>query len=273
MHQHRTVIKPHRRLSLRLHELWAYRELFYFFTWRDIKVKYKQTYLGIAWAILQPLALMVLFTFVFKKNFSVETGPVRYEVFVLSGLLLWNLFYAAVSHAAQSIVEQSAVIKKIYFPRLIIPSSAILVALFDFMIAFVLFFLCALFFRQPIGWKAIYLFPAAVLLIVVSAFGIGTLLSALTVKFRDFRYVLPFFLQFLFFASTVLYSSAAVETGSLKYLLAVNPVNGAIAVFREAIGMQTDLILTVVSATSAALLGVSGLLYFRKTESYFADLS
>jgi lipopolysaccharide transport system permease protein len=269
----RTVIQPESGLSLGLKEIWEYRELFYFFTWRDIKVKYKQTYLGIAWAVLQPLALMVIFTFIFSRNLQFKSGSVRYEVFVLSGLVLWNLFYAAVSHAAQSIIDQSNLVRKIYFPRLIIPSSAILAALFDFLIAFVLFHLCCLFFRQQLHWTAIYLFPLAIAQIVLAAFGAGTFLSALTVKFRDFRYLLPFVLQFLFFASAVLYSVDTVHPASLKYILAVNPVNGAIALFRNALGEELDLRLVSISAVSAFILGISGLLYFRKTEAYFADLA
>src|SRR5579875_2354010 len=139
MEKIKTVIEPPSRLSFGFHELWQYRELFYFFTWRDIKVKYKQTYLGIAWALLQPLALMLLFTFVFAKNFTIDTGGVRYEAFVLAGLILWNLFHSSVSNASDSMIQQANIIKKIYFPRLIIPCTSVLAALFDFLIAFVLF--------------------------------------------------------------------------------------------------------------------------------------
>lgn len=269
----KTVIRPPRNLSLRLGELWIYRELFYFFTWRDIKVKYKQTYLGIAWAVLQPLALMALFTLVFSKNLAFKSGAIRYEVFVLSGLVLWNLFYSAVSHAAQSIVDQSNVIKKIYFPRLIIPSSAILAALFDFAIAFILFLVCCLFFGQAIDWKALYLFPAAVILVILAAFGIGSFVSALSVKFRDFRYVVPFFLQALFFGSAVLYTVKNISPKWLQYLLALNPVNGAIELFRGALGNSINGSLVLASFGVAILLSVAGLLYFRKTETYFADLA
>lgn len=269
----RTIIEPPKNLSLRLSEIWQYRELFYFFTWRDIKVKYKQTYFGILWAVLQPLMLMMLFTFVFSKNLQFKSGPIRYEVFVLSGLILWSLFYAAVSHAAQSIVDQSNVIRKIYFPRLIIPSAAILTALFDFMIAFILFLFCCILFRQSIAWSAIYMFPLALLLLLLSAFGAGTFLSALTVKYRDFRYALPFMLQFLFFASTVLYSLQSIRPAPLRYLFAINPVNGAIEMFRNALGGKTDETFILISAVVAILLCMIALLYFRKTEAYFADLA
>jgi len=273
MLQNRTVITADSRLSLRLRELWQYRELFYFFTWRDIKVKYKQTSLGIIWAVLQPLALMLLFTFVFSRNLKFESGAVRYEIFVLSGLVLWGLFHSAVAHAAESIILQSNIIKKIYFPRLIIPCSAILVSLFDFLIAFTVFLLFCVFFKQAVHWSAFYLYPAAILLIIVSAFGIGTFLSALTVKFRDFRYALPFMLQFLFFASGVIYSISSIKQAWLKTLLAINPVNGAIELFRGPLGSQTDWNVVAVSCLSALCFSITGLFYFRNTEAYFADLA
>ena len=148
MERIRTVIQPPSKLSFGFKELWHYHELFYFFTWRDIKVKYKQTYLGIAWALLQPLGLMLLFTFVFAKNFTFNTGGVRYEVYVLSGLILWNLFNSSVSNASDSMIQQANIIKKIYFPRLIIPCSSLLAALFDFIIAFVVFLIFCFFLKQ-----------------------------------------------------------------------------------------------------------------------------
>lgn len=273
MNPHKIIIEPQRSVSFRLKEIWEYRELFYFFTWRDIKVKYKQTQLGLAWAVLQPVVLMLLFTFLFAKKFAVDSGAVRYPVFVLSGLILWNFFYAAVSHSAQSIIEQSAVIKKIYFPRLIIPASAILTAMFDFCIAFLLFLLCCLFFRQSIQVAAVGLFPAAIVFTAFSAFGLGTFLSALTVKFRDFRYALPFLLQALFFGSAVLYALPSISQGWLQNLLALNPLNGAISLFRSALGEPLDVSLLLISLASSLLLAAAGLFYFRKTETYFADIA
>ncbi len=164
MEKTKTVIQPPSRLSFGFKELWHYRELFYFFTWRDIKVKYKQTYLGIAWALLQPLGLMLLFTFVFAKNFKIHTGHIRYELFVLSGLIVWNLFQSSVANASDSMIQQANIIKKIYFPRIIIPCSAILAALFDFSIAFIIFLFFCLILKQPISWASIILYPAAIFL-------------------------------------------------------------------------------------------------------------
>jgi lipopolysaccharide transport system permease protein len=273
LQQTETIIGPPAGIAVNLKELWQYRELFYFFTWRDIKVKYKQTILGIAWALLQPLAMMLLFTFLFsrtlKLNFSVG---IPYPVFVLSGIIVWNLFNGSVAHAAESMIQHSAVIKKIYFPRLIIPSSAILVSLFDFIMAFFIFIVIS-FFYQPIQWTAVFYFPAAILVCLSAAFGTGTFLSALNVKFRDFRYALPFILQILFFASQVIYPFSIVQNQRLKYLLALNPVNGAIELFRTPLtGVAPNTTIVSISIVSSLLLCAIGIIYFRKTESYFADI-
>lgn len=269
----RTVIEPPQRFSLRLKELWQYRELFYFFTWRDIKVKYKQTYLGILWAVIQPVALMLLFTLVFARHFSAGSGTLDYRLFVLSGLVLWTLFYNATAQAAESVVQQANIIKKIYFPRLVLIGSAMLTSLFDFCIAFLLFLLFCAFFRQPIAWEAVLFFPVSVLIILLTAFGLGGLLSALNVKYRDFRYALPFLLQFLFFASQVVYTVADIKQTWAKYLLSLNPVNAAIEIFRLGLQDQYDSPVIIIGICSALVLAVSGLIYFRKTEAFFADLA
>ena len=268
----RTVIEPQKNFSLRLSELWQYRELFYFFTWRDIKVKYKQTYLGIIWAIIQPVALMLLFTLVFARHFSHLSSTVDYRIFVLSALLLWTLFYNATSHAAESILVQSNIIKKIYFPRLIIIGSALLTALFDFIIAFIVLLICCAIFQQPIYWQALILFPAGVLIVLISSFGIGTLLASLNVKYRDFRYALPFLLQFLFFASQIVYSMEDITEPWAKHLLSLNPVNAAIELFRMALGIQGDANVILMGLFTAIIITICGIIYFRKTEAYFADL-
>jgi lipopolysaccharide transport system permease protein len=190
----RTIIKPPSTVSLRLGELWQHRELLYFFAWRDIKVKYRQTVLGVLWAVLQPLALMLLFVWIFSHSSIAQTPTgMSYPVFVLSGLVLWNLFYSSVSHASESMISNASIIKKIYFPRLIIPLSSLCGALLDFAIAFLLFLVFCLVKGSVPGIDALLFFPAAIILCLVSAFGFGTLLGALNVKFRDFRYVLPFF--------------------------------------------------------------------------------
>lgn len=269
-----TTIKPPRNFTINLRELWQYRELFYFFSWRDIKVKYKQTFLGIAWALLQPLAMMLLFTLIFSRTLKLDFSiNIPYPLFVLSGIIIWNLFNGSVSHAGDSMIQNAAIIRKIYFPRLIIPVSAILVSLFDFVMAFFIFIVIC-FFYGHIDWTALFYFPAAMLLSLLAAFGTGSFLSALNVKYRDFRYALPFLLQFLFFASQIIYPISAVQNEQLKYLLALNPVNGAIELFRVPLtGIAPDMIIVVISTATAVLLCLIGIIYFRKTESYFADIA
>ena len=267
-----TIIKPPSGISLGLRELWQHRELFYFFTWRDVKVKYKQTYLGILWAILQPLGLMVILTFVFSKTLKITSGSTPYPIFALSGLIIWNLFYSSVSHAAESMLHNANIIRKIYFPRLIIPGSAILAALFDFIMALIVFFALVLIYKQPIALSMLLYFPAGILMILIAAFGTGSLLAALNVKFRDFRYALPFLLQIIFFSSQVIYPLQSIQQPWLKYLLSLNPVNGAIELFRSPIsGTNPESNTVLLSVFSSILISIIGLLYFKKTEAYFAD--
>jgi len=269
-----TRIQPPLHFSLGLRELWHYRELFYFFSWRDIKVKYKQTYLGIVWALLQPLGMMMIFTLLFSKSVKIPSGPIpHYPVFVLSGVIVWNLFNSSVSHAAESMIQNANIIKKIYFPRLIIPCSSVLVAFFDFLMAFLIFITLCVGYQQTILWNAILFFPAGILLSLLSAFGLGTFLSALNVKYRDFRYTVPFLLQVLFFASQVIYPLPFIQQSWLKNILAFNPLNGAIELFRAPLTNTVDMNIVIASLGSCVLLTILGLFYFRKTEAYFADIA
>jgi lipopolysaccharide transport system permease protein len=274
MENFQTSIRPPSGFSPGLKEFWQYRELFYFFTWRDIKVKYKQTYLGVLWALLQPLGMMLIFTIIFSRTLRIETGAIPYPVFVLSGLILWGLFNNSVSHAAESMIQNANIIKKIYFPRMIIPCSAILVAFFDFLMALVIFIILCIFYKQPVLWNAIFFFPAGILLTLLAAFGMGTFLAALNIKFRDFRYVVPFLLQVLFFSSQVIYPLQSIDHNYLKYIMAINPLNGAIELFRAPLtGMTPDWNVILTSLATALFLAAIGLFYFRKTENYFADIA
>lgn len=269
-----TNIHPPSGFSLGIKELWQYRELFYFFSWRDIKVKYKQTYLGILWALLQPLGMMLIFTFLFSRTWKIDTTPVAYPVFVLAGLICWNLFNASVSNAGESMIKNAQIINKIYFPRLVIPCSSILVALFDFMMGLLIFFVFCFIYKQHILLSAIAYLPAGIMIVLLAAFGTGTLLAALNVKYRDFRYTIPFLLQFLFFASQVIYPLKMVQDSWLKYVLALNPVNAAVELFRHPLqGTPVDLSIVGIGLGVALLLSITGLFYFRKTEAFFADLT
>jgi len=269
-----TYIHPPKGFSPGFKELWQYRELFYFFTWRDLKVKYKQTTLGILWALLQPLGMMVIFTFLFSKTWPIDTAPVQYPVFVLSGLILWNLFNSSVSQAGESMIQHANIIKKIYFPRLIIPGSTVLVALFDFLMGFIVFIIFCLVKQQPIGWTAFLFFPAGILLVIISAFGMGTFLAALNVKYRDFRYTVPFLLQLLFFASQVIYPLQSIKLAWLKVILSLNPMNAALELFRYPLtGNTIDLTVVFTGIAASCFLFCIGIYFFRKTESYFADIA
>lgn len=253
-------------------EVWRYKELFYFFTWRDIKIKYKQTILGFIWAVLQPLLMMVVFTFFFGEVLSIPTQPLPYPVFVFSGLLIWNTFATGLASAANSMVNNSAIIRKIYFPRLIIPVSAILVSLFDFLMAFLLFILLLLYYQQPVSVNAIWAWPLGILIGAVATLGPGSLLAALTVKFRDFRYVIPFLIQFLFFISPVIYPVSMIKYDVLKYVLVASPLYAAIELFRfPLVNVVPESGLIVLSLFSCTTFVIVGLIYFRRTEDFFAD--
>lgn len=272
MPQKEIRIKAPQSFTFNLQEIWEYRELLYFFVWRDIKVKYKQTYLGILWVILQPALLMILFYFIFSKAFKIAVN-INYPVFAFSGLILWGLFSSGISNSSESLISNAAMIRKIYFPRLLIPFASLLGALVDFFFSFLLLFILLLIFKQSIQWNALFLFPLALAITFISSFSIGTLLSAMNVKYRDFRYMLPFLIQLLFFCSQIVYSSSSISNSRIKLLFFINPLNGALEIFRKPFhneALYTEGIF--VSIISLFVLLFAGLFYFRKTEAYFADL-
>lgn len=270
-----TVIEPASSLSFNFRELWSYRELFYFFTWRDIKVKYKQTVLGIFWVMLQPLLMMLIFTFFFGRMFGVGSDSIPYPVFAFSGLLLWNFFSASVTNAGNSMVLNAPIIKKIYFPRLIIPLSSVLAAFVDLIISLVLFVIFIFFFPVSVDVTKLFIcWPLAFLLSLIGAIGLGCWLSALMVKYRDFRFVVPFVMQIGFFVTPVVYPFSRVQLPAFKYILALNPMYGAITLFRIPLAATMyDPVLIVISVCSSLLLLFVGLTYFKRTELFFADLA
>jgi lipopolysaccharide transport system permease protein len=255
-------------------ELWQYKELFYFFTWRDIKIKYKQTVLGFLWAVLQPLLMMLIFTFFFGRTLNIPTQDVPYPIFVFSGLLIWNMFSAGLTNASNSMVNNASIIKKIYFPRLIIPVSSILVALFDFFMAFILFIPLLIAYKQPVSFSALWCWPAALITGCVATLGPGSLLAALNVKYRDFRYVIPFLVQVLFFLTPVIYPVSLLQYPVLKYIIVASPMYAAVELFRLPLTSSViawDLLL--ISLASALGLLLWGLTYFKRTEDFFADFA
>lgn len=267
-------IKPVSKLSLGLKELWDHRELLYFFTWRDIKVKYKQTVLGVLWVILQPFLLMVVFTLFFSNGLNIPSDNIPYPVFVFSGLLLWNIFSQGLTNAANSMISNSAIIKKIYFPRLIIPISSILVSLFDFIMAFIIYIGILIYYRHPVDLNILLYLPLSIILTIMTTFGLGTWLAALNIKYRDFRYVIPFLIQILLFLTPVIYPVSIIKFQWAQTVLSLNPMAGAIELLRSPVThSELNIQLVVTSVSVSLVLFFYGLFYFRKTEYYFADLA
>jgi lipopolysaccharide transport system permease protein len=257
-----------------LRELWRYRELLFFLAWRDVKVRYKQTVLGAAWAVLQPLATMVVFSAFIGRMAGVADRIEHYALFVFAGMLPWAFFQNAVTSASGSVVGNQNLITKVYFPRLIIPMGAVGAGLVDFAVALVVLVLMML--CPPSvapGW-GVLLTPLIVLLLILASLGVGTLLSALTVAYRDFRYVVPFGVQLWMFATPCIYLDAASAVGPRgQLLLPLNPAYGLIYNFRAALlGGPFDWYALVVSGGVSVGLLVLGSAYFRRVERGFADV-
>lgn len=268
-------IKPQSGFQLNLKEFWSYRELLYFFTWRDIKIKYKQTFFGVLWVVLQPLLMMVIFTAFFGRILSAHSGNIDYRVFVFAGLMLWNVFATGIAGAGNSMVTNANIIKKIYFPRLIIPFSAVLVSLFDFLFTLILFAGLLLYCNVTPDFGKLFIFlPLALLITALTTLGLGIFLSALNVKYRDFRYVIPFLIQSLLFVTPVIYPLAMIKNEFIKTLLTLNPMAAALDVFRASLTHTEINIQVVVTGFCISLaLFTFGIITFRKTEAYFADIA
>ena len=256
-----------------LGELWRYRELLFFLTWRDVKVRYKQTVLGAAWAILQPLATMLVFSLFFRKAAASTTSDVPYSLFVLAGLVPWMFFSNAVAQAGQSVVGSQNLVTKIYFPRLMIPMGSVAAGLVDFAIASAMLLVMMVYFgvHWTLGMLAV---PAIVLGLVIAALGVGVLLSALTVAYRDFRHVVPFLVQFWMFATPCIYLQQEGAVGPrTQLLLPLNPAYGLIANFRSALlGEPFDFYSLAVSSAVGVVILLVGCFYFRRVENRFADI-
>jgi len=268
-------IVPQKRFHFNFRELWEYRELFYFFTWRDVKVKYKQTFLGILWAIIQPLAIALILNYSLGTTISKNsTLPIPYLAFVFSGFILWTVFSGGLTNAANSMVSNANIIKKIYFPRLVIPLSAVLSSVFDFLFALIVFFGISFYYSVPISIWAFICIPVGLFLTVIAALGSGILLSALNIKYRDFRYAVPFLIQGLLFLTPVIYPINVSNNVIVNFILKCNPVAAGLEIFK---GSYTDYPIQAsiiyYSLFSNLLIFLIGIYYFRKTESYFADLA
>jgi lipopolysaccharide transport system permease protein len=266
-------IEPSRGwVSVKLSELWTYRELLYFLVWRDVKVRYKQTVIGIGWTILQPLTTMLIFTMIFGNFAKVPSDGVPYPVFVYTALLPWNLFAGALNRCTVSLVGNANLITKVYFPRLIVPASAIISGIIDFAIAFVFLLGMMLWFNIVPTWDAIAL-PIFLLLTLITALAVGLWLSALNVRYRDVGHTIPFLIQVWMFLSPVAYPASLVPE-KWRLLYSLNPMAGVIEGFRWAlVGKESpafELIAISTGIVVALLLG--GLVYFKRMERTFADV-
>src|SRR5262245_201908 len=271
-HEHVTVIEPSRGWRwLDLRELWAYRELLVVLTMRDIKVRYKQTVLGAAWAILQPFMTMVVFTIFFGHLANMPSDGYPYAIFVYSALVPWTFFVNVITSSGNSVVGSAHLVSKVYFPRLIIPLSAVGVGIVDFGIAASILLAMMLFYG--VGWSFnLLMAPVLLLAIMFTALGVGTCLSALTVSYRDFRYVVSFMVQFWMFVTPVVYPASLVPT-QWRWLLYLNPMSGLIEGFRAAfLGNAFDFFGLAVSAGVAIILFFIGVVYFERVEDRFADI-
>lgn len=261
--------------ALRLGDLWLYRELIYFMTWRDLKVRYKQTVLGASWAVLRPFLSMVVFSIFFGGFAKVSSDGVPYPLFSFAGLLPWELFATALGVASRSLVNNSNMITKVYFPRLILPLSSILAALVDFAIAFVVMMGMMLYYRWPVS-PYFWTLPLFLLLAVVTALGVSLWLSALNVQYRDVGYITPFLTQFWLFISPVVYPLSMVTNDTLRFLMALNPMTGVVEGFRWALlgasQQQAPGSILLISSAVAVVLLVTGLFYFHRMERVFADM-
>lgn len=267
------TIKPAKGwLGIDLQELWHYRELIYFLTWRDIKVRYKQAALGIAWAILQPVLTTAITSVVFGYLLKVDSGNLPYPVFTLAALLPWHLFQLSLQKSSISLVGNANLITKIYFPRVIIPLSSVLAVLVDFGISLIILFAAMAIYKVPLTWTALWLIPLT-LLTVLAALAVGLWLSALNVQYRDIQQMVPFLLQIWMYATPIVYAITIIPEGTIRYIYSLNPMVGVVQGFRWALfgGTPPDMTL-LFSSVAVIVLLISGLFFFRRMEKTFADV-
>ena len=273
MPEHQIIIEPGNTEKNYWTDLWRFRELFYILSWRDIKVRYKQTVVGAAWSVVRPLMTMVVFTLVFSRIAKLPTeGAAPYAILVYAAMLPWQFFANALSEASNSLIGNANLITKVYFPRLIIPASSVITSFVDFAISFGLMLVLMAFYQYMPSWQIIFL-PLFIILSFFTAFGIGLYLTALTVKYRDFRYIIPFIVQFGLYISPVGFSSGVVPE-QYRFWYNLNPMGGVIDGFRWCILGETSLNTTSVltSLIISALFTWLGVWYFRKMERSFADV-
>lgn len=268
-----TIIKPKKTFSLDdIRELWNYKELLYFFTWRDLKVRYKQTFIGVLWAILQPFITMVVFTIFFGALAQMPSDGVPYPIFVYVGLLFWQFFSSALSETSSVLISNQAIITKVYFPRLILPLSSVLTKFVDFAIASLILIGMMFYYGYMPHITGLLIVPLLLLITFMAAVGGGLCLASVNVKYRDVRYALPFFIQILLFLTPVIYPASIA--GKYSWALALNPMTGVIQAARAALLGTTSInwLLLGISFVVCFIILIIGVVYFKKVERYFADI-
>lgn len=268
-----TVIKPKKLFSFGdLKEVWNYRELLYFFTWRDLKVRYKQTAIGVLWAVFQPFITMVVFTIFFGGLLKIPSDGVPYPIFVYTGLLFWQFFSSALSDTSNVLITNQAIITKVYFPRLLLPLSSVMTKFIDFAIASLILVGMMFYYGYTPNILGLLIIPLLLLITFMASVGLGLFLASINVKYRDVRYVLPFFIQILMFITPVIYPAGIA--GKYSWVLALNPMMGVIQSARAALLGTTTLNWTLIGLSLIAtfILMLIGIYTFKKTERYFADI-
>jgi len=271
--KHNLVIEAGRAERHYWHDLWRYRELFYFLAWRDILVRYKQTVVGLLWALLRPLLTMIVLVVVFGKLAKLPSGNVPYPVLVFAALLPWQFFSSAFTESGNSLITNANLLSKVYFPRLVVPASAVIVSFVDFLVSSMILVCLMLWYGYLPGWQ-IFTLPLFILILFAAAIGPGLWIAALNVKYRDFRYIVPFVVQFGLYISPVGFSSSVVPE-QWRFMYSLNPMVGIIDGFRWAIlGGDSRIYWQgfILSLVLVLAVLVTGIVYFRKTEKSFADV-
>ncbi|NQV88642.1 MAG: ABC transporter permease [Parcubacteria group bacterium] len=268
-----TVIRPKKIFSFSdIKEIWQYRELLYFFTWRDLKVRYKQTAIGVLWSLFQPFITMVVFSVFFGGLAQIPSNGAPYPIFVFVGLLFWQFFSGALSETSGSLIVNQAIITKVYFPRLLLPISSVITKLVDFAIASLILVGMMIYYGYAPHLIGIVLIPILLLITFMTSIGLGLFLAAINVKYRDVRYVLPFFIQMLLFVTPVIYPASIA--GKYSWILAINPMTGVIQSARAALlgTAPINWLLIGLSFLAGLVLLIVGTYVFKKVERYFADI-
>jgi lipopolysaccharide transport system permease protein len=268
-----TIIRPKKIFSWNdLKELWQYRELLYFLSWRDLKVRYKQTAVGVGWAIFQPFITMVVFTVFFGYFAKMPSDGIPYPIFVYTGLLIWQFFSSALGDASGSMVGNQSIITKVYFPRLILPISSIITKFVDFGISAVILIGMMFYYHFTLHLLGLFILPLLILISFMGALGGGLILAAINVKYRDVRYVLPFFIQLLFYVTPVIYPASIA--GKYSWIISINPMAGVIKAAQAAIlgNAPINWLLLGISFVACSIILALGIYIFKKTERFFADI-